>query len=240
VAVSQNGTYSAIGTTGNTTSGNATLSTTNFNIITWTSVGDAVGYLIVRTSTTGSLSAGVIGYVPAQTQFFEDTGQAIVAHTSATQFFQRTNGPGVPTVTTAGTAGSSTYQYKVAAILPNGVWSSESTSAQTTAGNATLSATNYNTITGTNVTGAVLYAVDRTSAGGTLPTSSQTGIIGFCTSLVNGLSDIGQAVIGTYANISQTTPNPLPAAGTCYGMALGTLAASTTGSTLVPVWMGGF
>jgi hypothetical protein len=235
VAVSANGTYSALGTTAGTTAGNATLSNTNYNQITWTSVGDAVSYIVVRTSAGGTPTAvGVIGQAFAGTQVFNDTGQAIVTGTSATQFFQRTAAPGAPTATTAGTAGTTTYNYKITAILPNGVWSAESATGGTTTGNATLSATNKITVTWTNVTGATLYAVDRTSAAGT---PSSTGLIGYATNGTTGLVDTG--LVATAFPAAVTTPNPNPPAGTCLAVSLGVLAANTTIATLVPVYFGG-
>ena len=172
--------------------------------------------------------------INADTQFFNDVGQAIVTNTSATQFFQRTAAPGAPTATTAGTAGTTTYNYKITAILPNGVWSAESATGGTTTGNATLSATNKITVTWTNVTGATLYAVDRTSAAGT---PSSTGLIGYVTSGTVGLVDSGLAATAFPTAI--TTPPPTPAAGTCLAVSLGVLAANTSTAALVPVYVGG-
>ena len=235
VAVSANGTYSALGTTASTTAGNATLTNAAYNQITWTPVADAVAYIIVRTSAAGTPSTvGVIGQVSSPTGVFNDTGLAIVPNTSATQFFQRTNAPGAPTATTGGTGGSTTYNYKITAILPNGVWSAESATGGTTTGNATLSATNKITVTWTNVTGAVLYAVDRTSAAGT---PSSTGLIGYATNGTTGLVDTGLAA--TTFPTAITTPNPTPAAGTCLAVSLGVLAANISTAALVSVYMGG-
>jgi hypothetical protein len=234
VPVSVNGTYGTI-TTATTAGGNATLSVSNYNQISWTPVADAVGYIVVRTSSAGTPTAlGVIGYVASPNSTFNDTGLPIAPNTSATQFFQRLAAPGAPTATTAGTAGSTTYGYKISAIAPNGVWSVESTSGSTSTGNATLSAVNSIKVTWTNVTGAVLYAVDRSSSAGT---PSATGLIGFATSGTLGLVDTGLTATTLTAVV---TPAPTPQPGVCLAIALGTLNASTTTPTNVPVFVGGF
>lgn len=244
VAVSANGTYSAIGTASTGVSnGNATLSNTNYNQITWTPVADAASYLIVRTSSAGTPSTvGVIGQVAAADGVFNDTGLAIIPNTSATQFFQRTAAGGTPTVTNGGASGSTSWSYKISAILPNGVWSAEGSAGTNASGVATLTAANFNSLTWTLTSGATLYAIDRTAAGGT---PSTTGIIGYIavtpgTTPTIKFTDPGLPVIGTYAALSVTTPPPTPAPGTCLGIALGSLAASTTTPTLVNVWVGGF
>ncbi len=236
VAASRDGTYSAVGTASTSGASNATLTNANYNQLTWTPVADAAYYIVVRLTSAGTPSTvGVIGKVLAETAVFNDTGLAILPNTSATQFFQRLAAPSAPTVTTGGTGGSTNYAYKVTAIAPNGVWSAESTSTQTTAGNATLSATNKITITGTNVTGAVLYAVDRSQAAGT---PSTTGLIGYCPSLTTGFVDIGYAAV-TFPT-AVTTPEVVPQPGRVAAVAAGTLAASTTTPTLVSVLVGTF
>jgi hypothetical protein len=239
VAVSTAGVYSAIGTVGSTATGNATLTNANYNAITWTPVADAAYYIVVRTvAGTSPNTTGVIGYTSAGDTQFNDTGLAILPNTSATQFAARTAAPATPTVTqvTGATAGAATWTYTVSAILPNGVYSAQSTAASVTTGNATLSPTNGNKIVGTAVTGAVLYAINRTVSGGT-PTT--TGLIGYCNAaqLVAGFVDYGQAATTFTA---QTTPNPTPASGTVLAIAKGSLPAATTTPTLVLVNVGGY
>lgn len=51
-----------------------------------------------------------------------------------------------PTIANVGTAGSTTYGYRVSAVTPNGE-TLATANVNTTTGNATLSATNYNTVT---------------------------------------------------------------------------------------------
>jgi hypothetical protein len=240
VAVGANGTTSVIGTTASTVAGNATLSNTNYNQITWVPGGDAASYIIVRTSSAGTPSTvGVIGYATSTDTAFNDTGLAIVPNTSATQFFQRLAAPSTPTVTTSGTAGTTSYSYKITAVLPNGVYSAESTAGTVSTGNATLGAVNYNHITWSAVTGATLYVIDRTASAGV---PSTLGTIGYF-SVVPGSSptyafnDTGLAAT-TYTAV--TTPTISPPAGTTLAISLGVVAASTSTPVLNPVWVGGF
>jgi len=68
--------------------------------------------------------------------------------------------PGIPTVTVEGTGGTTTWQYVITAR--NSVGETQASGiGVTTVGNATLSATNYNKLTWTAVTGATLYNVYR-------------------------------------------------------------------------------
>jgi hypothetical protein len=74
--------------------------------------------------------------------------------------------PGVPTVTPQGTTGGNTYRYQIVARNSSGV-TVGGTGGQTTSGNAALSATNFNRVTWSAVTGAESYDVyGRTQADG--------------------------------------------------------------------------
>jgi hypothetical protein len=91
--------------------------------------------------------------------------------------------PTTPTVTNVGTAGTTTYQYYL--VANNSVGQSlPGTVGQTTTGNATLTASNYNHITWTAVSGASWYDVIRV-------VGSTTGKIGYSTG--TSFSDIGQS-----------------------------------------------
>ena len=239
VAVGADGTVSTI-TTGTTAGGNATLSNTNYNQVSWTQVADGSQYIIVRTSSAGTPSTvGVIGQVPSSDGTFNDTGLAIQPLTSATQFFQRLAAPSAPTVTTSGTAGTTSYSYKITAVAPNGVYSAESTTGTVSTGNATLSGTNYNHIAWSAVTGAVSYVIDRTAAAGTPSTLGTIGTFSVTpgSSPTYAFNDTGLAAVA-YAAV--TTPSLSPPAGTTLAISLGVLAASTSTPTLTPVWVGGF
>jgi hypothetical protein len=73
--------------------------------------------------------------------------------------------PGAPSITNVGTAGATTWTYKIVAKLADGSTTAAGTAGTTTAGNATLDATNKNSLTWTAVTGASTYDVYRTVAG---------------------------------------------------------------------------
>ena len=72
------------------------------------------------------------------------------------------------TVTNVGTAGGTTYRYQVTALDGTGETTGSSIQ-QTTTGNATLSGTNYNTITWTQVGGAVQYKIYRCTGAACTP-----------------------------------------------------------------------
>ena len=235
VSASVNGTYSAIGTAGTTATGNATLTTANYNQITWTPVVDSAGYLIVRTASAGTpATTGTIGFVPAGTSIFNDTGLSIQPNTTATQPFATLAAGGTPTVAqvAGATAGSATWSYKIAAIAPNGVWGAAGTAGSVTTGNATLSAVNGNKITWTATTGATQYAIQRSASGGT---PSTTGFIGYASpaQATSGFVDYGQAAT-TYTQ--NTTPLPNPISGIVLARAIGSLATTTT-PTLTAVFV---
>lgn len=244
-AISLDGVLGPLGTATATATSNATGTNANFNQISWTPAADAAGYVIVRTTASGYTpsTVGVIGQVGANVSTFNDTGLAIVPNTSATTIVQSLSAPSAPTVAqvSGATAGTTSYAYKVTAIGPNGVWSAESSASTTlTTGAATLSQTQGNKITWTNVTGAVAYAIDRTTA-----TGYGLGFIGFTlANSGNGFVDYGQAATTMAAagqNLaSANNPNPTPRAGTCLAVSKGTLAASTSTATLVNVQVGGF
>ena len=119
------------------------------------------------------------------------------------------------TVVPQGTTGATTYGYKVAALLADGTTTTAATAEVTIAnGNATLTATEFNRISWTAVTGATSYNVFRitggatqgkitatpitavtlddpgTAASGAAPTANGTGSILFAT---DGVGSIGAA-----------------------------------------------
>ena len=77
------------------------------------------------------------------------------------------NQPTGVTVTPQGTTGSTTYQYEIASIDAAGGVGAVTAAASTTTGNATLSATNYNTVTWTAPTGTTpqAYAIYKNISG---------------------------------------------------------------------------
>ena len=82
--------------------------------------------------------------------------------------------PGAITVTNQGTPGGTTVTYKLVALLADGTTTEAGAASSTATSNATLSATNFNRLTWSAVTGAASYRVYRTVA----PTSpATTGIV---------------------------------------------------------------
>ena len=110
--------------------------------------------------------------------------------------------PNTPIITNAGTVGAATWTYKISAVSANGGITAASPGGTTTTGNATLTGTNYNTITWTAVTGAVSYNIYRTAVG-TSPNT--TGLIGNTASLT--FNDTGLA--GSTAAPTTDTTNIL-------------------------------
>ena len=148
--------------------------------------------------------------------------------------------PAQPSVARVGTSGTTTYGYRVTALDGTGE-TLPSTERTITNGNAILDGTNYNTVTWTEIPGAVQYKVYRTTSGGTPAT---TGLISTVTGGANitindtGLA-AGAAVPGanttggaTFAGGIQGTSAALSGTLTVAGATTlnGTLAA--TGPTL--------
>lgn len=107
----------------------------------------------------GQMSNGAVWAFP------ESTG----AWSGVATFFWLTDAlgcapPGPLTITQAGTAGSTAYSYQVTAVNAAGE-TTVSPTGTTFTGNATLSATNYNTISWAAVTGAVSYNVYKLVSG---------------------------------------------------------------------------
>lgn len=83
-AIAPNGVWGAAGTGGSVTTGNAVLSTTNANKITWTATAGATQYAIQRSAAGGTPSTtGFIGYASSAqaTSGFIDYGQAATTFT---------------------------------------------------------------------------------------------------------------------------------------------------------------
>jgi hypothetical protein len=198
-----------------TTTGNATLSATNYNTISWSAVSNATSYNIYRTASSGTPSStGLIGQVSSNTIVFNDTGLAgnstsapsvssvgtIVLNTNTSSgsvnldqllppgTITLVSPPIIGSVTPVGTIGSTSYTYEVAAVVANGATTYPSSTFTQFQGNATLSAVNYNTISWGAVTGATNYYVYRTASGGT---PSSTGLIGVVPSGTTTFNDTG-------------------------------------------------
>lgn len=103
------------------------------------------------------------------------------------------------TVTNAGTAGTTTYRYQVTAKDGLGE-TTGSTIQQTTTGNATLSSTNFNTISWTPVGGAIGYKIYRCTGASCTP-----GYITSVSGSVTGYSDTAPGTPGVIAPVMNGT-----------------------------------
>ena len=138
---------------------------------------------------TGVSTWGVLGL----RQWGSYSGDLLAARTYVgTNVFRFTNGggltnpgyhtittvptPAAPTITQAGTAGTTTYGYRVSAISGTGE-TIASTETTTATGNATLSGTNYNIVSWTPTAGAESYKVYGRTAGAELLIAGTTGAV---------------------------------------------------------------
>lgn len=136
--------------------------------------------------------------------------------------------PAAPTVTQGGTAGSTNYSYAVTDIGNGG--SATSTATQTTAGNATLSVTNFNVVTWQAIVGHT-YRVVRTAASGTPNSTGWISIAITATAATMSFSDTGITATGGVP--AGNTSGSVLADGVLFGGG-GTngIITATTGQTL--------
>jgi hypothetical protein len=139
--------------------------------------------------------------------------------------------PAAPVVTPTGTAGSTTYQYRIVATTYDGRDSINSATGQTTTGNATLSVTNYNALSWSAVTAAASYKVLKfvtgtwqLLAGGMTGTTYSDNGSATPSAYTLILVNPGGEITGTVTNV--TTLNAAATTVT-------TLAATTTTTTTV-------
>ena len=107
--------------------------------------------------------------------------------------------PATPVITNGGTAGSTSYAYKISGFDGVVGTTAASSAGSTATGNATLSSTNFNIITETTVVGEQ-YNVYRTTGGST------QGLIGTFTSTATStvFNDTGLAATGTTPSTNTT------------------------------------
>jgi hypothetical protein len=203
-------TQTAISPIATTITGNATLSPSNYNTISWSSISGAASYTVYRT--TGGGSSGKIGQTASTSlndtglsgdssipPFYNNTGR--IQGIDSLSIFGGASGlrqlpcaiPSAPTVSHGGVTGSTDYTYAVSAVMADGTTITQaSPTTQTTTGNATLSTANYNVVSWTAVAGAWSYNIYRTSSAGS---PSTTGLIGNTT----GTSFNDTGIAGTVA-----------------------------------------
>lgn len=110
--------------------------------------------------------------------------------------------PGAPSLSTSGTAGSTSRTYKIVAQLKDGTTTAAGLSTTITTSNATLTSGNRVALTWTAVPGAYNYGIYRTATAGT---PSTTGKIGSSVPGNTGFSDTGLAGDGTTPPTENTT-----------------------------------
>lgn len=117
--------------------------------------------------------------------------------------FQQLSVPGTPTVTPIGTAGATTYAYRVTALTGTGE-TTVSAAGTTTTGNAVLSASNYNRITWVRSAGCMVYKVyGRTSGAELLMATVTAGSL----TTVSGTSNYDGGSTFTFEDNGSLTPS---------------------------------
>ncbi len=127
----------------------------------------------------GSIFAGTV--TVSWNPFISADGKSVFGGTKSVTVLAPLNPPGVPAVTVVGTPGPLSYYYWVSATNANGETTLSLPGPPATA-NATLSATNYDTIAWTAVTGATGYKVYRTTTS-TAPSGSGSFLVGTTSAL---------------------------------------------------------
>jgi hypothetical protein len=113
-------------------------------------------------STTGTMTQGSPILTLASPIDFEN-GQGIAVNKAGA--LCTLAAPASPTVTNAGTAGTTAYQYQIVAIDKNGGMSAAGTVGVTATGNAVLSDVDYNALSWAAVTGAAAYGIYGRNSG---------------------------------------------------------------------------
>lgn len=188
-ATNDNGETSASGE-GTSAVGNATLTSTNWNQVSWPAVEGATGYKIYRT-TGGDTPPRLVGTVLSTTLVFHDTG------------FTGTTGALPTTNTTGDPVGTTTYGYKVTATLGTGE-TAASAEGVTTTGPKPLSSVKYTIVTWKKVINARGYKVYRTQGGPTPPRLIATVLSGD-TLTINDTGEAGDPATPPATNTTGTT-----------------------------------
>lgn len=131
---------------------------------------------------------------------------------------------GTPTVTPQGTPGSTSYSYKVVAIAGGGKTTAASAAGSTSAGNATLTGSNFNRVQWTAVAGAQSYDVYRTVSAGTPSSLGKIGSVSAGATMQ--LDDTGLVGDASTAPSSNTTANIADSDFTAAGKGMPLLAAA--------------
>lgn len=224
-----------VGSTGGASATNISGGTGNINLNTTSSI-------IAKTTTNST--AGFQAQNASGTALLNvDTSNGVVQLNSSSTTTGVTVGGGVTigalaapssvTVTPVGTAGSTTYTYKVFACDDTSCnYVGPGTSGSTATGNATLSGSNYNTISWNAVAGARQYVVYRT-AGPSSPAWINT-------TATTSLNDTGSGFVGFDPPTTVTSGSFNAAGNATVGGTLNTNALSvTTTANINQLYVGG-
>jgi hypothetical protein len=172
---------------GSSNLGNAALSGTNWNIISWSAVEKCTGYKVYRTA-GGSVPPRLIATLKSTTLVFNDIG-----------YIGAVQAP--PTVnTTGGAAGATTYGYKITATLGINE-TAASTQGVTTTGPVKLSSTAYVIVTWGPVENATGYKVYRTVGGASPPRLIAT-VLGHDTITIHDTGEEGEPASPPTTNLT--------------------------------------
>lgn len=152
-------------------------------------------------STTGTISSGTSTLTLTSAIDFAN-GQGIRVNHAGTTF--ATNSPTSPSVTNVGTAGSTTYTYTIASVDFAGGIGAAIANFTTTTGNATLNATNYNSLSWTAPASGPTpggYAIYGRTAG-------SLTLIGFVGNGTTSFADQGQSA--PWPGTTGVTPDWIP------------------------------
>jgi hypothetical protein len=170
--------------------GNATLSGTNWNVVSWQGVPGASGYNVYRT-TGGPTPPQLVAALRSTSLVFNDIGNTANFGTPPA-----TNTSGQPT-------GTARYGYKIVATL--GIaQTAASAEGFTNTSQSTLSSTSFNTVTWPPVTNATGYKVYRTTGGTMTPPRLLATLSGNDAITYDDIGDDGD----------QETPNATNTSGT--------------------------
>lgn len=148
--------------------------------------------------------------------------------------------PAAPSVANVGTTGATTYTYKIVGRTTSGSVSAASSATSTTTGNATLTGSNYNSITWTEIVGYDFYDIYRTAGGATQGKIGSLTVGSFTTFAFN---DVGSAGDGLTAPTINTTGNLLMSAygtGLHTGTQTYTLGVDASGNVIESTALSGF
>jgi hypothetical protein len=114
--------------------------------------------------------------------------------------FNSLSAPSAPTVTAGTGSGTASYSYQITAVSSSGGETTPSSASSVGSRPATLSSTNFNTVSWTSVSGAVSYKIYRSSTTNASGNSASTGLLTTVTGLT--FNDVGNAASGSLPTVN--------------------------------------